>query len=470
MLFSSLLFLWLFLPLVVLLYLPLAQRGRNAWLLLASLIFYAWGGVSYTVVLLASIGINYVCGRALERNRSPWLLTLGVGLNLAILIVFKYAGFFTESVNELLRWQSIPPFELPRIALPLGISFYTFQAISYLVDVYRGTTPGQRSLPRLALFISLFPQLIAGPIVRYHVIAEQLKQRTVGWADLAIGLRRFLIGLAKKVLLANNFALLADEIFDLDPTTMSATTAWAGAILYALQIFFDFSGYSDMAIGLGRLFGFRIPENFNYPYISRSIREFWRRWHITLSEWFRDYLYIPLGGNRGGRWATYRNLLIVFVLTGLWHGAAWHFLVWGLWHGLFMVLERQGWFPRLPGILAHGYALLVILLGWVLFNADDITHAGGYLAALFGGNAEPVAFDWTFYWDRKLTLATVVGLLACTPVFERGGARLERWAAVARWRAEGWGSVQLLGLVLLFLLCTLELVTHSFNPFIYFCF
>jgi alginate O-acetyltransferase complex protein AlgI len=339
-----------------------------------------------------------------------------------------------------------------------------------LVDVYRDTTPGQRSLPRLALFISLFPQLIAGPIVRYHIIADQLRNRTVGWADLATGLRRFLIGLAKKVLLANNFALLADEIFDLDPLTMSAATAWAGAGLYALQLFFDFSGYSDMAIGLGRLFGFRIPENFNYPYISRSIREFWRRWHITLSEWFRDYLYIPLGGNRGGPWATYRNLLIVFLLTGLWHGAAWHFIVWGLWHGLFMVLERQRWFPRLPGIVAHAYALLVVLLGWVLFNADDMAHATSYLAALFGGNAEVIAFDWAFYWDRKLTLATAVGLLACTPVFVWVGEQLERWAAVDRWRAEGWGGVQVIGLLALFLLCTLELVTHSYNPFIYFRF
>jgi alginate O-acetyltransferase complex protein AlgI len=470
LLFSSLLFLWLFLPLVLLVYLPLPQRGRNAWLLLASLVFYAWGGVSYSAVLWASIGINYACGRALARNPQRWVLALGVGGNLSLLAIFKYANFFTENINELLRWQSIPPFELPRIALPLGISFYTFQAISYLVDVYRGTTPGQRSLPRLALFISLFPQLIAGPIVRYHVIAEQLKQRTVGWADLAIGLRRFLIGLAKKVLLANNFALLADEIFNLDPATMSPATAWAGAGLYALQIFFDFSGYSDMAIGLGRLFGFRIPENFNYPYISRSIREFWRRWHITLSEWFRDYLYIPLGGNRGGRRATYRNLLIVFLLTGLWHGAAWHFLIWGLWHGFFMVLERQRWFPRLPVAVAHGYALLVVLLGWVLFNADDITHATGYLVAMFGGNAEITVFDWAFYWDRKLTLASIVGLLACTPVFARTGEWLEQWSAASRLRAEGWGSAQALGLLVLFLLCTLELVTHSYNPFIYFRF
>ncbi|MGB3546037.1 MAG: MBOAT family O-acyltransferase, partial [Saprospiraceae bacterium] len=338
MLFSSLLFLLLYLPLVVVLSLPGNRRWQNGWLLFASLLFHAWGGFSYTLLLWASIGFNFLLGRRIEREQTAGraakkTLWLGVGLNLGLLVVFKYTVFFGENVNALLQLTRIPPFELPRIALPLGISFYTFQGLSYLIDVYRGEVRAQASLARLGLFISFFPQLIAGPIVRYRTFVDQLTERVRSWDRFAAGTERFIWGLSKKVLLANNFGRVADELFVLDSGSLSPAAAWTGLLCYSLQIYYDFSGYSDMAIGLGRLFGFELPENFNYPYAARSVRDFWRRWHITLGAWFRDYVYLPLGGSRVGSGRTYRNLLIVFVLTGLWHGAAWTFLLWGLWHG-----------------------------------------------------------------------------------------------------------------------------------------
>lgn len=469
MLFSSLLFLWAFLPLVLLLTLALPRRWHNGWLLLASLGFYAWGGVGYALLLLLSISFNYVCGLLLPRyGRLP--LLIGVAGNLLLLGFYKYANFIALNINGLLEFTRIPAIELPPVALPLGISFFTFQAISYLVDVHRQTVAVQRSPFRLGLYISFFPQLIAGPIVRYHDIDRQIERRTLGWEQFSAGCRRFLIGLGKKVLLANTFAALADEIFALDPHTLDAGTAWAGVLLYSLQIYFDFSGYSDMAIGLGRLFGFELPENFNYPYIARTVRDFWRRWHISLSEWFRDYLYFPLGGSHGSNAQTYRNLLVVFFLTGLWHGASWNFVVWGLWHGLFMVLERQRWFPALPRLAQHIYLLLVVVLGWVLFRVAHFEQALAFYRAMFGLNGwNNSGFAWSLYWNRELALMLGIGLLACTPFFRNAYRKIRLFLADG-WSRKGLDLGLALYLYFILLYTNLHLVNSSYNPFIYFRF
>lgn len=436
---------------------------------------YAWGGVSYTGILLGSIVGNYGVGRLLERPEKRVWLTVGIAANLAILAYFKYATFAVRQANDVLQGLGAPGWEVPRTALPLGISFYTFQAVSYLIDTYRGTTPAQRNPLRLGLYVSFFPQLIAGPIVRYRDLDRQLAVRSVSWEKTATGLERFLSGLSKKVLIANTLATVTEEIFALDFTTMSAPTALAGVLLYAAQLYYDFSGYSDMAIGLGLLFGFRLPENFNFPYASVSIRDFWRRWHITLGAWFRDYLYLPLGGSRGGRWQTIRNLLLVFVATGLWHGAAWSFVLWGLWHGLFIVLERQRWWP-FGGVL---YALPVVLLGWVLFRTESLGLSLRYYAALFGRNDATVAFDWPFYWSAEQTIAAAIAAAGCWPWWQRISNALPPMTS-PRSRGEGpaerrpgriiFPLAKIIGLLALFLLCTNALVNNNLNPFIYFRF
>lgn len=480
MLFSSLIFLFAFLPLVLFAVLISKQSWHNLILLLASLFFYAWGGVSYTVLLLSSILINYLTGLGIDRYRDKkqarsFLIT-GLILNLLLLIIFKYANFLADNLNLLLQKLQLPTIELEAIDLPIGISFFTFQAISYIVDVYIGRTEVQKKLHHLALYISLFPQLIAGPIVRYHDIAAQLKQRTIGWAKLSSGIERFIIGLGKKVLLANNFALLADEIFAIAPEHLDPLSAWVGVICYSLQIYFDFSGYSDMAIGLGRMFGFEIPENFNFPYIARSIREFWRRWHISLSQWFRDYLYIPLGGNRLSSTRTYVNLLIVFFLTGLWHGASWTFVFWGLYHGFFMILERSGLGRLLEKVwqpLAHLYALLVVMIGWVFFRAEHFSYAWDYCKALFGlTKSSDFQFDLAYYFNYEFILVLVVGLLAASNMLKWLNQKLEEWLEVDKLRLasifyQGFSTIFLL---LIFFYCTMNLVNSSYNPFIYFRF
>lgn len=446
------------------------RNWQNGWLLVFSLLVYAWGGVSYTGVLLGSIVLNYVVGLRLTGVHKKRWLVLGILLNLATLAIFKYTVFAVGEANDLLRLVRIPAFELPKIALPLGISFYTFQAMSYLVDTYRGTTPPQRSLFRLGLYISFFPQLIAGPIVRYQDMDEQIAARQRSWDKTAEGLRRFIVGLAKKVLIANTLATVGDEIFALDFATMDALTAWVGALLYAGQIYYDFSGYSDMAIGLGLLFGFRLPENFDHPYASKSIREFWRRWHITLGAWFRDYLYLPLGGNRGNNWQTMRNLLLVFLATGFWHGAAWAFVLWGLWHGVFIVLERQRWWPE-GNVL---YAFVVVLLGWVLFRAESAALAGEYYLAMFGLNGETVAFDWGFYWNREVTVVSLVavGLAGDWGITGTSVEVPENKTGTSTDVPEKpiLDLLHLTLLLTLFLLSLNALVNNNLNPFIYFRF
>ena len=456
MLFSSLIFIFLALPLVLGISYLLPRRWQNGWLLFSSLLLYAWGGASYSLILIGSIVLNYYVGRRLPDAR--WL-RVGVSINLLLLGVFKYTNFAVGQASGLLEAVGIADFTLPRIVLPLGISFYTFQAISYLVDVQRGTVTAQPDVFRLGLYISFFPQLIAGPIVKYHDIDAQLILRTRTWEKTSAGLQRFLIGLSKKVLIANPLGSLADELFAFDFTVMDAPTAWVGALLYTGQLYYDFSGYSDMAIGLGLLFGFTLPENFNFPYLSRSIREFWQRWHITLGAWFRDYLYIPLGGNRTGH--TGRNLLIVFAATGFWHGAAWSFLLWGLWHGLFITLERQRWW-QVRGVL---YAFPVVLLGWVLFRTESVVLALQYYVAMLGLNASTLPFDWAFYWSRDLTVIAAVAVFFCTSL----PLRLRPF--VKRQLGGRAGAVfYVVTLMLLLLLSVNSLTNNTLNPFIYFRF
>ena len=388
MVFSSFPFLWIFLPIVLTGAILTQKKGSNLFLLVMSLLSYAWGEPKYIVLLLLTISLNYACGLLIDRQnntRQRKLLTaIAVTGNVLLLGYFKYFNFFAESLNSLLHSEFIP---LRKISLPIGISFYTFQAISYIVDLYRGTIVVQHSWTDLALYISFFPQLIAGPIVKYKDISDSLHNRTLTLDKTVLGLKRFCFGMAKKVLLANTLGYAVDEILSHPINDLSALLCWTAAVFYTLQIYFDFSGYSDMAIGLANVFGFTFRENFNLPYISTSIREFWRRWHISLSTWFRDYLYIPLGGNRKGTVRTGINLLIVFFTTGLWHGAQWNFVAWGMFHGFFLILERfvpsKKQNSRINTILSHVYTMFVVCIGWVLFRADNLSMAAAQLKQMF---------------------------------------------------------------------------------------
>lgn len=377
MLFSSMIFLWLFLPLVFCSYYLIDKRFKNILLLISSIIFYAWGGVSYSLIMLSSIIINYIFAllidKAIEDNdlkNKKIYLALCIIINLSILGYFKYTNFIISIINSLSQNKII---ELTNIILPIGISFYTFQALSYVIDVYRGHNKAQKNIFNLALYISFFPQLIAGPIVKYHDIENQILNRNESLENIFYGIKRFIYGLSKKVILANMFALSCDEILKQPADELGTALVWCASVLYTLQIYYDFSGYSDMAIGLGKMFGFNFLENFNYPYISKSIKEFWRRWHISLSTWFKEYLYIPLGGNRKRKLFTYINLLIVFFATGLWHGASYNFILWGLFHGFFLVIERIFLGKLLEKnklkFINHIYVIFVFVIGWVLFRA-----------------------------------------------------------------------------------------------------
>lgn len=483
MVFSSIIFLFLFLPVTLVLNLVAAgHRLRNTVLLAVSLIFYAWGEGFYVLMMLGSITLNYLFGLLIGRARTvrgqKSLLALAVALNLLPLFYFKYTLFVLENVAKVFALLHIDhALPLDPIHLPIGISFFTFQALSYVVDVYRKTVAPQKNILDMGLFIALFPQLIAGPIVRYHDIARELKKRSVSVENFASGAERFVHGLGKKVLLANPMGAMADQIFSLQIGELSTPAAWLGIICYSLQIYFDFSGYSDMAIGLGRMFGFHFLENFNYPYISRSIREFWRRWHISLSNWFRDYLYIPLGGNRKGPGRTGVNLLIVFSLCGFWHGASWNFILWGLWHGFFLVLERGRigrWLGRTPALVQHLYTLLVVANAWVFFRAETLEQALSYLGVMYGVHGAPVLYPLVaINLDAEFYTTLALGLLIATPVYpaleqylrrERGASAAGHGLAVA----EPLTRLGLLGLLLLF--ASMNLATGAYNPFIYFRF
>ncbi|HEY3555664.1 MAG TPA: MBOAT family protein, partial [Casimicrobiaceae bacterium] len=423
MVFASPLFLFLFRPATIVAYFALPRRFRNAVLLVASLAFYAWGEARYVPLILASVAFNWSMGLAIARASDAGArkrrLVAAVSGNLATLAAFKYANFAVANVDAIAPVFGLAPVALAAIPLPLGISFFTFHAISYVVDVYKRTASAQRDVRAFALYILLFPQLIAGPIIRYRDIAAQLASHPGSTSDFAYGVRRFIVGLGKKLLIANTLGETADAIFGLPGHELAAPVAWLGIACYTLQIYFDFSGYSDMAIGLMRMFGFRILENFDYPYIARSIREFWRRWHISLSNWFRDYLYIPLGGNRRGAARAYANLVVVFLLCGLWHGASWPFVVWGAWHGLFLVVERAGLerpLARHP-VLAHMYALAAVMGGWVLFRCDTLAHAGAFYRALLGfSTADPALRPLGEFVNPLLVVTLACGVLFSMPI------------------------------------------------------
>jgi alginate O-acetyltransferase complex protein AlgI len=480
--FTEPFFLFVFLPCTLLAYWAAPARWRNSVLLISSIAFYAIGQQSDVLVLLASIGVNAAAGFVLATSRSAMarsaVVIAGIVGNLGILAWFKYSGFLTANLDAIIERFGWGGVAIPAVALPVGISFFTFQAMSYLIDVKRGDARSARNPFDLALYIALFPQLVAGPIVRFSTIAEQIRERRVTPEDVEAGARRFIVGLAKKVLVANAVAGSVDQIFGLPPEQLSSSLVWTASLLYTLQIYFDFSGYSDMAIGLGRIFGFRFEENFNYPYVSRSITDFWRRWHISLSTWFRDYLYIPLGGNRRGAFRTYVNLAIVFLLCGLWHGASWLFVAWGAYQGAFLIVERVGLgrlLERTPRIVQHAYAMAVVVVGWTIFrvatgpnqSADEVSLLSTCLGAMLGLHHPEIERSVFEFVGPMSVTAAGCGILGSMPVVpwaarlaERGSGRL---SAIAR-------SAAVLACALLLILSVMSVASGAYNPFIYFQF
>ncbi len=464
MVFSSAIFLLLFLPVVFLLNWFIKREYSNILLLTASLVFYAWGEPVLVLLMMVSIVINWASGYFISRsegNVRAFFLAAGVICDLGILGYYKYAGFFARIVNGLCGRKLLPELEIP---LPIGISFFTFQAISYIVDVYRGDTEASPRLTNVALYISFFPQLIAGPIVKYRDINKQIENRTMNPKKVAAGFTRFIYGLGKKVLISNVLGMCVDTIYAYDISAVSSTTAWIASLTYTLQLYYDFSGYSDMAIGLGKMFGFKILENFNYPYLSRSISEFWRRWHISLGSWFREYVYIPLGGNRRGKVRTYINLAIVFFLTGLWHGASFSFVTWGIYHGFFTIIERLGFSKLLKktGPLSILYTDLIVNFGFVIFRAEDLMTGLRFLARMvFPWRYAGIATRTWEYMDSKtvcMFLAGVIGMGLLTLLPDR----LRKM-----WR----GSVpEAVYCSCVLILCLAAITANTYNPFIYFQF
>lgn len=466
MVFSSTIFLCVYLPLVLLGYYICPKKGRNLFLLIVSLVFYAWGEPKYVFLMIFSILVNYVFGRLMDKNRGrqkrmKLLLVLSVVIDLGLLSVFKYTDFVITNINAIFGSS----FDLLNIALPIGISFYTFQAMSYTIDVYRDDVRVQKNLIDFGMYITMFPQLIAGPIVRYADVQDQLAERSVTTADFSEGVMRFVVGLGKKVLLANQMGAVWSDIYALGGD-VSALMAWTGAIAYTFQIYFDFSGYSDMAIGLGRMFGFKFPENFRYPYQSVSITDFWRRWHITLSTWFKEYLYIPLGGNRRGLARQALNLLIVWSLTGFWHGAGWNFVMWGLYYFVILFIEKLFLLKaldKLPKFFRHVYALLLIIIGWVIFASDDVSVLLPYLGSMFGANGAIGGMDVYTLLTKAVLL--IICCIASTELPKKlflsaAGAMNEKAAFTLK-------SVLMIALLALSMIL---LIGDSYNPFLYFRF
>ena len=461
MLFSSIPFLYCFLPVVVLVYFLVPRTLKNAVLLLFSLVFYAWGEPKYVFLMLATILSFYGCGLAIGKARQQiwkksWL-TVSVVVGLGLLAVFKYADFFVENFNAA-TGLSIP---LLRLALPVGISFYTFQSLSYTIDVYRGNVPVQKNPISFGAYVTLFPQLIAGPIVRYADVARELDNRTHSWEEAMLGIRRFLVGLGKKIILADNFALLI-SLFR-ESNEKSVLFYWMYAIAFTLNIYFDFSGYSDMAIGLGRIFGFHFIENFNYPYLSKSITEFWRRWHMSLGSWFRDYVYIPMGGNRVSKGRWFFNIFTVWMLTGFWHGAAWNFILWGLLFAVLLLIEKLvPAIGKLPAAVKHIYVMLLIVLSFVLFNGESLAQVGSDFAGLFGFGNLPAVTGETLYYLRSYAVLFAVGFVGATPLVKNTALRIGKTKV---------GAVLEVALMMgILLVCTAYLVDGSFSPFLYFRF
>ena len=472
MLFTSPSFLFFFLPITLLLnFVFIKFNTKNLFLLLVSIFFYIFGEGELVLLMLASITLNYFFGIWIENSGTKKALIIAVTVNLLILVFYKYTNFIINNINLITTIFDINPINNVKIILPIGISFYTFQSISYLIDVYRKDNKAQRSFVDLALYISLFPQLIAGPIVRYKDIALQLKNRVQNIEKFASGLKRFIVGLFKKIIISNSLALIADIIIDGDINQLDAPTAWLGIIFYSLQIYFDFSGYSDMAIGLGRMLGFEFLENFNFPYIAKSIREFWRRWHISLSNWFRDYLYISLGGNRGSKSRTYINLAIVFFLTGLWHGASWNFVIWGLIHGFFIVIERIGLDKSLEKtpILNNIYTLSIVVFAWVFFRIETFSGAINYIQTMFFGTNNLTHYKFTMFLKTETVVILIIAAIMSFNGFTKFGYIIRNKFN----RPQVLSFVEFLtnlGYLILFFISLFYVAIGSYNPFIYFRF
>ena len=466
MLFSSIPFLYYFLPVVLILYFIAPKKLKNSVLLLTSLVFYGWGEPKYVVLMIASILIGYVSGLLIEafsqKKISKLFLWLSVGINIGFLAYFKYADFFIENFNAA-TGLSIP---LLRIALPIGISFYTFQILSYTVDVYRKDVPAQKNIINLAAYVAMFPQLIAGPIVRYSHIAKELENRNINVENFAKGMRRFILGLGKKILIANTLGELCDIFKQSDDK--SVLFYWLYAVAFMLHVYFDFSGYSDMAIGLGKIFGFNFWENFNYPFISKSATEFWRRWHMSLGAWFRDYVYIPMGGNRVSKPKWFFNIFVVWFLTGFWHGADWTFIVWGLYFAIFLILEKLLYLKYLEKskVLSRVYLLVVVGISFVIFNATDMKEAVSYIGGMFGVGGVPLVSTEFFYYLKSFGVTLCIGLIGCTPIVKKAVEKIKEKALGGKIIA----VIEPVALIALLIVMTAYLVDGSFNPFLYFRF
>lgn len=466
MVFSSTIFVFFFLPLVLLFYFLAPKKIKNYVLLLFSIIFYLFGGPKFLLVLISVVLIDYIGAILIDKTKKKkQFLALTIFLNIAVLFYFKYTGFFLENVNSLFNIK----IDIPDIILPIGISFYTFQAMSYVIDIYRKKVKLQKNFLTLLLYVSLFPQLVAGPIVRYETIENQLKTRKTTLEDLEYGIRRFILGLAKKVIIANQMGALADTIFQSNDLT--TPVAWIGAIAYMFQIYFDFSAYSDMAIGIGRMFGFKFLENFNFPYISKSITEFWKRWHISLSTWFKDYVYIPLGGNRKGIKRQILNLLIVWSLTGFWHGAEWNFILWGLYYFIFLILEKfilNKVLNKVPNIINHIYALFIILIGWVIFRCDTLSTMKEMFTALFSFNITQMSLNESLVYLESYYIYFILAIIFSAPVYYK---IVEKIKTLKKGKLKTFLTIMhYLFLIGLFIITIMFLAHSSYNPFIYFRF
>lgn len=465
MVFSSIPFLYFFLPGVLILYFALPRKFRNTILFLCSLLFYAWGEPVYITIMLFSTVVDYTNGRLIAHfENCEWkrktVLIIDIIINLSILMFFKYSDFFITNINALTNSD----IGLLGLALPVGVSFYTFQTMSYTIDVYRHDAPVQKNIISFGAYVTLFPQLIAGPIVRYNTIADQLNDRRETFSMFFDGATRFCAGIAKKVLLANNIGMLWDNISAIPAAELSVASSWLGIIAFALQIYFDFSGYSDMAIGLGKIFGFTFEENFNYPYISKSITEFWRRWHMSLGTWFREYVYIPLGGNRKGSVQTYINIFVVWFLTGFWHGASWNFAVWGLYFAVILIIEKTfilKFLKKLPSFISHIYSLILIMFGWVIFSFDSLTDGFNYFKTMLGIGENAFADSIFMYNICSYAVILIIGIIASLPLFK---AIIDKLSSNKRHIL-----VSILSLIAL-ILCTIYLVDSAYNPFLYFRF
>lgn len=466
MVFSSIVFLYIFLPIMLLLYFIVPSKFKNAIMILASLVFFAWGEIRYIFIMLLLAIMDFFCGRKITQyqdNKKKRLLYLliDVIVNLLILFFFKYADFIISNINTI-TGLNLPLLNIP---LPIGVSFNTFQSLSYIIDVYKGTVKCEKSFYNYLTYTTLFPQIIAGPIVRYETVDEELETKNISLDNFSKGMKRFIIGLGKKVLIANNVGALWHTIEIGNYSELSALFAWTGIVAFALQIYFDFSGYSDMAIGLAKIFGMDFDENFNYPYISRSITEFWRRWHITLSSWFKDYIYIPLGGNRKGFAKQIRNILIVWFLTGAWHGASWNFILWGVYFGIILILEKLfilKLLEKLPKILRHLYSIVLILVGWAIFAFEDLSKVINYIKAMFTNNI--IYNSEALYYFNNYIFIIVIGIICSIPLWKKLKEKIDSK------NSKALEFVTSLGYVAILILSTASLVTDSFNPFLYFRF